>query len=311
MFKGGYHIIIVPKNAQGTKRFHLSSLTTRILVLVAFLGLPLIAGSFFSIIYFQGKVVALNKEIAENREVLEQKELIASRLSVLERSLMSAEESLGSFQKTMDLSLGEIKTGLGPIPDEEILPLETKMAIEKPTIQDLLENSEEVDLPAIHSNLNDLSDKITGFNSQIQELYELNADKLRFMQANPTMLPVDGWVTSDFGVRHSPFRSGFKMHYGLDIASPVGTPIKAPASGRVIFADFKGGYGRALMVDHGYGVVTLYGHTSKLFVKEGDVVKKGEVIAAVGSSGSSTGPHVHYEVHVDGIPTDPMAFVVQ
>jgi len=85
----------------------------------------------------------------------------------------------------------------------------------------------------------------------------------------------------------------------------------APADGKVVYADFRGGYGRMLMIDHGYGLSTVYGHTSKLFVKVGDLVKKGEMVAAVGSTGSSTGPHLHYEVHVDGIPTDPLNFVVQ
>lgn len=101
------------------------------------------------------------------------------------------------------------------------------------------------------------------------------------------------------------------MHNGVDIAAPIGTPIIAPSDGVVIYAGPKGGYGRAVIIDHGYGIQTLYGHTSQLFVSEGDHVSRGEKIAAVGSTGASTGPHLHYEVHVDGIPTNPMNYILK
>lgn len=112
----------------------------------------------------------------------------------------------------------------------------------------------------------------------------------------PSIWPVEGRVTSEFGSRIHPITGQRDTHHGIDIAAPAGTKVVATAAGRVVLAEYYGGYGYAVIIDHGYGLKTLYGHNSRLAVKAGDVVKKGDVIAYVGSTGVSTGPHVHYEV---------------
>ncbi len=99
------------------------------------------------------------------------------------------------------------------------------------------------------------------------------------------------------------------FHDGLDIACPYGEDIKAAANGKVTFADRKSGYGRTVMIDHGHGLTTVYGHASKLLVKAGQTVKKGDVIAKVGSSGRSTGPHLHFEIRLYGSPVDPLKYL--
>ncbi len=282
------------------------------MVLGGMLSIPLIAGSFLLSVYFQNELVGSKRQLNENRQVLEEKEIIASKLSGLERSLAKLEDSLGSLEQTMDMELGEMEAGLGPIPEGIILPDEHHSHIpDRKTVSTLLEQGDHLSLGMIHTGIRDFSDRIAGLNKNIEEIYELNADKIRFMQSNPNLMPVAGWITSDFGMRKAPYSGAYRMHYGLDIASPVGTPVKAPADGKVLYADFRGGYGRLIVLDHGYGLTTVYGHNSQIFVKEGDEIKRGTTIAAVGSSGSSTGPHLHYEVHVDGIPADPFHFVVQ
>jgi murein DD-endopeptidase MepM/ murein hydrolase activator NlpD len=119
--------------------------------------------------------------------------------------------------------------------------------------------------------------------------------------------PVSGPITSPFGMRADPLGRGFRMHEGIDIAAPSGTTIGAAASGRVIFAGWYGGYGNAIIIDHGGQTSTLYGHCSQIFVAEGQDVQRGQAIGAVGSTGNSTGPHVHFEVRVNGVPVDPTA----
>ena len=123
----------------------------------------------------------------------------------------------------------------------------------------------------------------------------------------PSIMPCGGIITSNYGWRRVSRRRG-RLHKGVDIAAPVGTPIHAPADAKVAFVGRKGGYGLTLILDHGGHLTTLYGHTSDIFVNEGDTVKKGQEIASIGMSGHSTGPHVHYEVRVDGNPVNPNRF---
>lgn len=121
-----------------------------------------------------------------------------------------------------------------------------------------------------------------------------------------TVTPVSGVITSRFGSRES-IRSS--AHTGLDIAAPKGTDIKAAASGTVIFAGYSGGYGNLVKISHGNGIVTYYGHCSKLYVSTGDKVSAGDVIAAVGSTGNSTGNHLHFEVVKNGVELDPQNYL--
>ena len=115
--------------------------------------------------------------------------------------------------------------------------------------------------------------------------------------------PVSGPVTSGFGWRWG------RMHEGIDIAVPTGTPVAAAASGRVIYAGWMGGYGNLVVIDHGGGIATAYGHNSSIAVGNGSSVSQGQTISYAGSTGHSTGPHVHFEVRVNGSPVDPLGYL--
>ncbi|MFV1971466.1 MAG: murein hydrolase activator EnvC [Acidimicrobiia bacterium] len=121
--------------------------------------------------------------------------------------------------------------------------------------------------------------------------------------------PVSGAIESGFGKRVHPIYGTVKMHTGLDMHGPIGDPIRAAAGGTVILAGTKGGYGNTVMIDHGGGMVTLYAHQSKLAVSVGQKVKAGQTIGYIGSSGLSTGPHLHFEVRINGTPVDPMKYL--
>ncbi|HSA59959.1 MAG TPA: M23 family metallopeptidase [bacterium] len=125
--------------------------------------------------------------------------------------------------------------------------------------------------------------------------------------ASEAIWPLPGRVTSGFGNRRSPFYRATDFHEGIDIAARRGMPIRAVADGIVAFAGFERGYGRKIAIDHGFGASSVYGHASKLFVREGQWVQKGDVIGLVGSSGAATGPHLHYELRLARVPFDPRA----
>ncbi len=135
-------------------------------------------------------------------------------------------------------------------------------------------------------------------------------DKDSFLRSTPTLLPTKGWITSYYGPRLSPTSKRLRMHEGLDIGAKPGTPIVAPADGRVAFAGIKPGFGKFVQLDHGYGIETFYAHAKNLFVKRGQVIERGALVASIGNTGSSTGPHLHYEIRVNGTPVDPLYFVL-
>jgi murein DD-endopeptidase MepM/ murein hydrolase activator NlpD len=134
------------------------------------------------------------------------------------------------------------------------------------------------------------------------------ADWLRANSA-PSLWPVEGAITGSFGERIDPFNGEGAFHSGVDISAAIGQPVIAPADGIVVFADFSGGYGRAIILDHGHGITTRYGHLASFAVAAGQYVHRGDTIGYVGSSGRSTGPHLHYEVRINDTPVNPHKYL--
>jgi murein DD-endopeptidase MepM/ murein hydrolase activator NlpD len=131
------------------------------------------------------------------------------------------------------------------------------------------------------------------------------------LAATPSIMPTQGWLTSAFSsMRSHPILHVARPHEGIDVTAPMGTPIEAPAAGRVLDAGWEAGYGNTITIDHGFGTVTKFAHASKILVREGQRVSRGQRIALVGNTGLATGPHLHYEVHVNGRPVDPLRYVL-
>jgi len=125
----------------------------------------------------------------------------------------------------------------------------------------------------------------------------------------PSIWPVRGQITAGFGQREDPFSGEDAIHKGIDISVPFGTRVEAAADGIVLEAGPESGYGNEILIDHGYGLTTKYGHLSRIFVVVGQVLKRGQVIGAVGMTGKTTGPHLHYEVHVKDTPVNPTKYL--
>jgi len=131
------------------------------------------------------------------------------------------------------------------------------------------------------------------------------------LAATPSIMPTQGWLSSAFSsMRAHPILHIARPHEGIDVSAPMGSPIEAPAAGVVSEARWEAGYGNTITIDHGFGIETKFAHASKILVRPGQKVARGERIALVGNSGLSTGPHLHYEVHVKGRPVDPLKYVL-
>jgi murein DD-endopeptidase MepM/ murein hydrolase activator NlpD len=167
---------------------------------------------------------------------------------------------------------------------------------------------EDQDLPSTLDTLAGAAERQERSLQDLQGYFEAQRTLLASM---PSAWPARGWVTSDFGARVDPFTAERVMHQGMDIATPHGHPVESPSDGTVVFAGVETGYGKVITVDHGFGVKTRYGHLAEISVKAGQRVKRGARLGAVGNTGRSTGPHLHYEVRVNGIPENPRKFILE
>jgi murein DD-endopeptidase MepM/ murein hydrolase activator NlpD len=140
-------------------------------------------------------------------------------------------------------------------------------------------------------------------------IYTQLEDRKDRLDCTPSIMPVDGYLTRGFGIKPDPFTGQNRPHTGLDLGAITGTAVRAAADGRVSIAEFQSQLGNLVAVDHGYGLRTSYGHLSKSIVKKGALVKRGDIIGYVGNTGYSTGPHLHYEVHVNGRAVNPMKYI--
>ncbi len=147
--------------------------------------------------------------------------------------------------------------------------------------------------------------------SAFAEVSDTMAVKMEKLRTTPSILPTKGFLTGDFShARMHPILRESRPHLGIDLSAPTGTPIIATAAGVVIKSARDGGYGNVVEIDHGNGIITRYAHAQRLLVRQGQRVERGQEIATVGSTGLSVGPHLHYEIHVNGTPVDPLTYVI-
>ena len=146
--------------------------------------------------------------------------------------------------------------------------------------------------------------------SEILEAFEREQERLSSIPSISPVYSPDAWISSGYGYRSDPITGQRRFHDGVDIVAPRRTPVMAPADGTVTFSGWRAGMGRMVEIRHGYGYTTIFAHNDKLSVKKGDRVKRGDIISLLGSSGRSTGPHLHYEVRLDGKTKNPYKHVI-
>jgi murein DD-endopeptidase MepM/ murein hydrolase activator NlpD len=162
----------------------------------------------------------------------------------------------------------------------------------------------------MHQQVDELNTATQRQENSFDNLLDKLEGQRNMLASTPAIRPTDGWMTSRFGHRISPFTGRKEFHKGVDIANREGTAILATANGIVSYAGKKGPMGNVIVIDHGHGMLTRYAHLSEALKKQGEKVKRGDIIAQMGNSGRSTGPHLHYEVHLNGVPVNPATYIL-
>jgi murein DD-endopeptidase MepM/ murein hydrolase activator NlpD len=173
-----------------------------------------------------------------------------------------------------------------------------------------IEKAHERLVTLMHQSLDNLDTAISIQMNEKEELYKFLENQKNLLAHTPSIWPTRGWLSSGFGNRISPFTNEEEFHKGIDISTRMNTPILAPADGLVSSTGKDYFMGNMLMINHGYGLKTRYGHMAKILVKKGEYVKRGQEIGLVGNTGRSTGPHLHYEVYLNSLPVNPRRYIL-
>ena len=283
--KGKVHLLIFSDKSKGVRSIYLSKgFIFSISIILAFLALALfhILKEYRDLKLNSASIPYLRTELAFKTFQIQ---LLSERLSTIRRELSELKKLDKKLRVMMNLETKEDGKGFYAVGGEDL---------KGDNILRLYRLENEV---------------ISGIQEKTDLLAYLQDKKRRF-EHTPSIRPTKGWISSPFGYRISPFTGKREFHSGIDICTRTGSPVVAPASGKVtnIRRDYINGL--ILTIRHGYGFTTKYAHLSKVLVKKGERVKRGQKIALVGATGKTTGPHLHYEVHINGRPVNPMRYIL-
>lgn len=266
-------------------------------------GFTLLSTTFFFCDYIQVKKKAfeLNRLRQETQNQKSQIQFFSARIEDLEKQLSKLKDFDRKIRIIANLEKGhELAPSMGmggPSPSD---------------IRDKLKKEKDEGglVQQMRSDIERLQSEAMSREESLTELEKLLQVKREMLVHTPSIWPVMGWVTSGFGFRTNPFTGLTQMHEGLDISNRVGTPIVAPANGVVSDVGNDIAHGKVVVIFHGFGMTTRFSHLSKVHVRVGQRVKRGDKIAEIGMTGKTTGPHLHYEVRLNGIPVNPIRYIL-
>jgi murein DD-endopeptidase MepM/ murein hydrolase activator NlpD len=302
--KKSYTLIVVPDHDSPVKRYRIQ----KSFLLQVGMGVMLLVGLGMgaSLHYFQ-----VAKDASENRILRDENLTLRTQLKSVRERIEHIGSTLDRVER-FDQKLRSMTLLSDPQRNLAMGPTEPEAGTKAPTTDTQFTQLTATETPKVlMGRLDKLSAEATRQEQSLQELQAYFQDQKSLLASTPSIWPARGWVTSDFGQRLDPYTAERVTHGGMDIAAPHGKEVYSPSDGTVVFAGLEGGYGNVIVIDHGYGIKTRYGHLAKMLVKAGDRVKRGAHIAAVGNTGRSTGPHLHYEVRVNGIPQNPRKFILE
>ena len=295
-----FTIVILPGPNSRVRRYSFSKTLLRNLGYAALAVCVISFGMFGEYFHMCGEVWELHSLRSESAQ--QKKQLMAFAGSIVDMKAQMAGLEALSDRLSQAAGLGGKKQqflGIGGTPEMSTLNLDE---LGRKTHQEMMEQ--------MSQELEGLKADASKQKVSMAKLSEYFEHRNSILASTPSVWPVHGFVTSEFGPRRSPIYGTAQFHEGLDIANAVGTPVLAPANGTVVEAGYSaGGYGQFVKIQHGYGLTTLYGHLSKVLVHEGQRLNRGDRIGLIGDTGNSTGPHLHYEVWVNGVPVNPRKYI--
>lgn len=298
MAKRSYTILILPDATRSPLRFHISR--------SALIGIAvMLSGLFLCIFVFILQYINMNANMLELNRLRKE----VAHLSLLEEKMQGMQKEvlrLQEFDRKIRIIAQLQPSGLG----EPIIGIGGSEQSQKANLAESMRWEKEQLMGRMEEEITALEGAAKQQESSFSELKHFLENKRTRLSCTPAIWPVRGWLTGGFGYRRSPFTGHRQLHEGLDIAAGAMTPIIAPADGTVIYSGFMAGWGNILILNHGYGYRTFFAHNARNLASWGKKVKRGEVIACVGNTGQSTGPHLHYEVHVNGIAQDPLKYII-
>ncbi|HEY9062011.1 MAG TPA: M23 family metallopeptidase [Pseudobacteroides sp.] len=291
-------IMLIPHSQDRVRVIKISSFYLKVSLLVAVL-----------IIFISGLIV-ININLSNHKKSLESNIENLSKLNIDQKNMISekanAIKSLEEREKIINYKINQFT--------ERYKDMAEKYLSDEPGSKtnrsgDRTERTFVDDIRVLKDNLDELINENSNQTKDITGLAEIEDKLKKYTATIPTLWPAKGRLSSRFGEREDPFNYSERFHAGIDIAADWGSDILAAAEGTVITAGTMPGYGKAVVVSHGHGLTTLYGHISAAVAKEGQKIKKGQLVARVGSTGRSTGPHLHFEVRINGTPVDPLKYL--
>jgi len=270
----------------------------------------------WKILYHSGKNKALQ---VENQQLKEQVQLFQNQLVTAENTIERIKGFTTRLRTVLEVDAQEMIPRVPFLRNNRNFP-QKKI---KPTLLSFF-NSTSLTHPqlipvrysmkkppfSLSERILNLTEDASQTEAMLQKTYKTYQKQNALARALPTIMPVAGTITSHYGKRICPFRKEQRMHQGLDIANPIGTLVRAPGDATVSFVGRKRGYGLTLKLRHTENIETLYAHLNEVLVSRNKVVRKGENIAKTGNTGNSTGPHLHYEIRIDGRPIDPRTYLI-
>jgi murein DD-endopeptidase MepM/ murein hydrolase activator NlpD len=298
MATGSYTVLVLSGAAAAPRKLYISKRVAASLASV--FSLVCLGFSFFVYEYVNLNVRML--ELKHLRREAGTQSAVAEKIRQLEGEISKVRELDQRVRAAIGLDKAEVSSAVlaqGGADSETRNALRDAMAQRTGRLMDW-----------VMGDLTTLAQEIASREQSLRELQTHLDKKTAVLAATPTILPTKGLVTAGFGYRKSPFTGKREFHEGMDIAALPGTPVVATADGIVRFAGPAGSYGNVVFIDHGHGFATAYGHNSTIRVRARQRVRRGEIVAYVGNTGRTTGPHVHYEVHLDGVASNPMKYAV-